>query len=443
MNYFEPNKLLNYDNESIINEIKRVYFKYFKNKRMRTKEFSQYSRVSVDTIIKRFGSWISALQEAQIYSGEKTIEKKKQIAFSEIKKDLERVIKIKQGKHFSYKFYKQNGGKYSYPTIIKRFGYDKWNDLLYKEFSLFRIVKIITLKQKKDAISEIELFNEIKNVWDKLGRRPTYSEFKKISKIGIKAYEKRYGTWTKTIECFCLVNENYKSSFEGIGFNTTKELLIQELKQIIKENNLQFLNQDDYKKYGGKYSIQTYYNHFGSWKNAKIAAGLRIGRAAPDKNELFDELQRVWEQLGRQPLHNEIKKLSKYSHKSYSHKFGSWTKAIYAFIADRQGEEAVVDWAKNKNINSVEKVKIDIDISNHTNTIQMKTPRIPSTRLRFRILQRDNFTCVRCGRSPTKDKTIVLHIDHRKPYSKGGETVFDNLETLCSKCNIGKSDLEY
>ncbi|WP_343324290.1 HNH endonuclease signature motif containing protein [Streptococcus sp. Marseille-P8640] len=36
---------------------------------------------------------------------------------------------------------------------------------------------------------------------------------------------------------------------------------------------------------------------------------------------------------------------------------------------------------------------------------------------------------------------VVLHVDHIIPWSKGGETVLGNLQTLCSKCNLGKSDL--
>jgi len=36
----------------------------------------------------------------------------------------------------------------------------------------------------------------------------------------------------------------------------------------------------------------------------------------------------------------------------------------------------------------------------------------------------------------------AIIVDHKKAWANGGETVLENLETLCSKCNIGKSDLE-
>lgn len=67
--------------------------------------------------------------------------------------------------------------------------------------------------------------------------------------------------------------------------------------------------------------------------------------------------------------------------------------------------------------------------------------RDPSTRLRFQVLVRDHFTCRFCGASPQKDPAVTLHIDHIIPWSKGGETTLDNLQTLCSKCNLGKSDI--
>lgn len=75
-------------------------------------------------------------------------------------------------------------------------------------------------------------------------------------------------------------------------------------------------------------------------------------------------------------------------------------------------------------------------------TSRRKTSRDINLRLRFRVLQRDNFKCCACGASPANDQSVVLHVDHIVPWSKGGETVIDNLQTLCSKCNLGKSDME-
>ena len=63
-----------------------------------------------------------------------------------------------------------------------------------------------------------------------------------------------------------------------------------------------------------------------------------------------------------------------------------------------------------------------------------------SNKLRYQVLKRDNFKCCACGASPAKDPSAELHIDHIIPWSKGGKTTLENLQTLCSKCNLGKSN---
>ena len=68
-----------------------------------------------------------------------------------------------------------------------------------------------------------------------------------------------------------------------------------------------------------------------------------------------------------------------------------------------------------------------------------KSPRTVNWRLRFLVMKRDHFRCKFCG-APS-GPNVELHVDHIVPYSKGGETDFENLQTLCDKCNIGKSDL--
>ncbi|MDW5300143.1 MAG: HNH endonuclease [Sedimentibacter sp.] len=73
-------------------------------------------------------------------------------------------------------------------------------------------------------------------------------------------------------------------------------------------------------------------------------------------------------------------------------------------------------------------------------SIKHRTKRDASVKLRFDVFKRDNFKCCICGASPAKDQSVELHIDHIIPWSKGGETEINNLQTLCSRCNLGKSD---
>lgn len=60
-----------------------------------------------------------------------------------------------------------------------------------------------------------------------------------------------------------------------------------------------------------------------------------------------------------------------------------------------------------------------------------------SRRMRFAVLYRDGFICQYCGRKPPE---VTLHVDHRNPFSLGGENSMENLLTACSECNLGKSN---
>lgn len=59
---------------------------------------------------------------------------------------------------------------------------------------------------------------------------------------------------------------------------------------------------------------------------------------------------------------------------------------------------------------------------------------------RFSVLKRDGFRCQYCGADPKKDESVILHVDHIIPKSKGGGDEMENLVTSCFKCNIGKSN---
>ena len=97
---------------------------------------------------------------------------------------------------------------------------------------------------------------------------------------------------------------------------------------------------------------------------------------------------------------------------------------------------------KDEDVLEVEEIKQIEQLQPVSNeAFKHKTSRNINLRLRYKVLKRDNFKCVICGRSPAKDQNIELHVDHIIPYSKGGETVIENLRTLCSDCNLGKSNL--
>lgn len=70
--------------------------------------------------------------------------------------------------------------------------------------------------------------------------------------------------------------------------------------------------------------------------------------------------------------------------------------------------------------------------------IENKSKRNIPLGLRYKVFKKDSFKCVVCGHSASDG--AKLHIDHIKPYSHGGLTELNNLQTLCSDCNISKSN---
>ncbi len=60
-----------------------------------------------------------------------------------------------------------------------------------------------------------------------------------------------------------------------------------------------------------------------------------------------------------------------------------------------------------------------------------------SPSLKYQVLSRDKSTCQKCG---SKAPDIKLEVDHIIPWACGGSTHIDNLQTLCDKCNKGKSN---
>lgn len=61
-------------------------------------------------------------------------------------------------------------------------------------------------------------------------------------------------------------------------------------------------------------------------------------------------------------------------------------------------------------------------------------------RLRFKIFNRDEFTCKYCGNSPLKDNNCTLCVDHIIPKSEVICNSELNLITSCNVCNWGKLD---
>ena len=86
---------------------------------------------------------------------------------------------------------------------------------------------------------------------------------------------------------------------------------------------------------------------------------------------------------------------------------------------------------------AVKYIKVDL-LHNKKSKPKRKRTHIPRG-LRHEVFKRDNYTCVECG--ARKEDGATLHVDHKIPVSKGGTDELSNLQTLCSDCNLNKSDV--
>ena len=110
---------------------------------------------------------------------------------------------------------------------------------------------------------------------------------------------------------------------------------------------------------------------------------------------------------------------------NYPPKLADW--AQNALNEGRHPNEEIYP-ANNKKIEGSKKVKKPKGIKERSKM---------TNSLRYKIMRRDNFTCVLCGATGKDD---ILVVDHINPVSKGGKTEVSNLRTLCQTCNSGKKD---
>jgi hypothetical protein len=78
-------------------------------------------------------------------------------------------------------------------------------------------------------------------------------------------------------------------------------------------------------------------------------------------------------------------------------------------------------------------------LNNGKQVLQTKRDTIGS-KLRHEVFKRDGYKCKECG---TTNKEGILHCDHITPISQGGTDELSNLQTLCNKCNLAKSNKKW
>ena len=277
------------------------------------------------------------------------------------------------------------------------------------------------LKLNNANASDQELIDDLKQVAKEINKVSiTQTEYNKVGRYSSATIKNRFG-WNNALEKAGLTITKYQ--------NISDEDLIDDLKRVALLIIPQKVTTSKYNE-KGKYTSAVIDKRFG-WNNALLKAGLEISNQQNiSNNDLYENIEELWIKLGRQPNITEcVKPFSKYSSDTYKRRFGTWRKALESFITYINSDD-------NNTANiTVKKKVLQID-----NGYKHLTKRYPDNRLKLKVMWRDGNVCKLCG-----VKLSVWeegHFDHITPWAKGGETILENLQILCAKCNQVKGDLD-
>lgn len=293
--------------------------------------------------------------------------------------------------------------------------------------------------------SKEEIIAEIKRVDSLIVKGKLVSnDFNKLAKITVQSISKRFGSWEKALIAAGLGHKyfgtNVTKKMRQQSKKLTDEEVLQELRRIAQKLGQNFVTQENINSNSEIISGSTVVYRFGSWENGVKKAGLenspRYNRKFSDE-EYFENLLNVWTHHGRQPKYREMgENPSVISPGAYENHFGTWRKALVAFVNRmNRGEKEDEQISKD---NEITPSPIREEIKKQS--VATEDRRGIGLGLRYKVLSRDKFKCVRCGASPATDPICRLHIDHIVPFSRGGKTTLENLQTLCEKCNLGKGN---
>lgn len=298
-----------------------------------------------------------------------------------------------------------------------------------------------------DDYTDESLLAEIRRVAANYsGQFLSMQTFDRLSgRVSCSAIRHRFGGWKEALTKAGLgrlyggrtVSEKMKAQAHR---RLSNDDLIAEMKRVYAQIGRAELTTVDFDHHSAITSSVAARSRFGSWKNALKTAGIPQSRGATKgwtEEACFENIAAVWAQLGRQPMYKEMfAPPSTINGKAYEYRWGTWRKSLRAFVvwASGDGKE---DYSESRpELPSAESLP-------KSSVIQRaeEDRRTVGPRLRFRVLQRDRFKCVACGRSPATHLNVVLHADHIHPVALDGKTVFENLQTLCESCNLGKGKM--
>lgn len=192
---FEMDRLLSYDEESLLEELRRVALLQPDGPVTRA-AFDAEARVHSTTLLRRFGGWQQALQRAGLsdrYGGKRISSKMRDqraraASAADMVEELQRVAKIVGRSSITRADLLQHGNLIGERAIINRFG--SWKAALESAG--------LKLSVHGRRWSDDDYFENLLEVWTHHAHAPTYAQMNQPpSRITNGAYAARFGTWGK------------------------------------------------------------------------------------------------------------------------------------------------------------------------------------------------------------------------------------------------------
>jgi len=290
------------------------------------------------------------------------------------------------------------------------------------------------------------LLNEIRRVATLLPdggplTRRAYQD--KNPRVATSTICRRFGGWKEALELAGLgPRYSGRAVTRKMKLQPAKKLsnadLIEEMNRVHRLVGKDWLTSEDFNALSLT-SEDTIRSRFGSFPKGLLAAEIPSHRGKPREftdQECFQNTADVWVRHGRAPQFREMfREPSLIRGKTYVLRWGTWRKALKAFV----------DWANSEEgAHAPEQPMAAPPRSLETSRADARPPSSQADNrevppgLRFKVFMRDRFRCVACGRSPALDLGVILHADHIRAVANGGKTILENLQTLCQSCNLGK-----
>lgn len=206
----------------------------------------------------------------------------------------------------------------------------------------------------------------------------------------------------------------------------TDQTILEEIKTVMKKLGKTTLTIREFDA-NATINSSTVLRRFGKWNIIIKRVDGELNNVFYSDEDLLSNIKEAWLKKGAQPTRRDMddKALSSISSGTYLRHYKTWYDALEKFM----------QYISNEENNETEVIELA-----NKSTINHKTKRDPSDRLKVQVLMRDGNRCRICGVT-CSEGLHNIHFDHIIPWSKGGETVLENLQVLCSACNEAKGNM--